>query len=160
MAVKIVSTGFDAVIKEFEQIAEQSDRICTAALYKGAGSMADRLKDSVNALNTEDRRAHKTSKLLPYEQEALQKGLSIGKFEHDKTRDFVATDITFRGYTNHPTESFPTGMPIRYLARSINAGTSFRSANRFFGNTVRRNAQKVEKEMAETIESELQKLIK
>lgn len=160
MATKIVSTGFDSVIREFEAIADQSDRICTAAVYNGAGLMADRLKDSVNSLTDEKRRAHKTSRLLPYEKEALQKGLSIGKFQHDKSRDFVGTDITFRGYTNHPTESFPTGMPIRYLARSINAGTSFRTANRFFGNTVRRNVQQVEKEMAETIESELQKIIK
>lgn len=160
MATKIISSGFDSVIAEFEKIAEESDRICTAAVYKGAGTMADRLKDSVNSLNTEKRRAHKTNELLPYEKEALQKGLSIAKFEHDKSRDFVGTDITFRGYSDHPTESFPTGMPVRYLARSINAGTSFRSGNRFFGNTVRRNAQRVEKEMAEVIETELQKIIK
>ena len=149
MGAKIVSSGFDSVIKEFENIADQSDRICTAAVYKGAGVMADRLKESINALDTQERRAHVNKKLLPYELEALQKGLSIGKFEHDKARDFVGTDITFKGYTEHPTEDFPLGMPIKYLARSINAGTSFRSANRFFGNTVRRNAQKVEKEMAD-----------
>lgn len=160
MATKIISSGFDAVIKEFEEIADQSDRICTAAVYRGAGLMADKLKESVRVVTTEKRRAHKTNRILPYEKEALQKGLTIGKFEHDKERDFVGTDITFRGYTDHPTESFPSGMPIKYLARSINAGTSFRSANRFFGNTVRRNTQQVEKEMAETIESELKKIIK
>lgn len=157
---KVIISGFDTLIDELNDIADHSETICKKALYKGAGLMADQLKTSIDGLATEDQRKTRSRKLLPYEKEALQKGLSIFKFEHDKSRDYVQTSITFKGRVPHLTERYPTGLPVIVLARSINSGTTFRRANRYFPTTVRKNAQAVEKEMADTTERELKKFIK
>ena len=157
---KVITSGFDDLIKELNDIADHSDEICSKALYKGAGLMADRLKASIDGLSTEDQRKKRSRNLLPYEKEALQKGLSIFKFKHDKSRDYVQTSITFTGRVDHHTERYPEGLPVIVLARSINSGTTFRRANRYFPTTVRKNAQAVEKEMADTTERELKKFIK
>lgn len=157
---KVITSGFDTLIDELNDIADHSDEICSKALYKGAGMMADRLKSSIDGLTTEDQRKKRSRNLLPYEKEALEKGLSIFKFDHDKSRDYVQTSITFKGRVPHQTERYPEGLPVIVLARSINSGTTFRRANRYFPTTVRKNVQSVEKAMADTTENELKKYIK
>lgn len=157
---KVITSGFDTLIDELNDIADHSDEICSKALYKGAGMMADRLKSSIDGLTTEDQRKKRSRNLLPYEKEALEKGLSIFKFDHDKSRDYVQTSITFKGRVSHQTERYPEGLPVIVLARSINSGTTFRRANRYFPTTVRKNVQSVEKAMAVTTENELKKYIK
>lgn len=157
---KMITTGFDQLIKEFEDIADHSQEICSKSVYEGAGMMADKLKQSINSINEEGQRKHRSRSLLPYEKEALQNGLSISKFKKDAQRDVVQTTISFKGYVHHPTEAFPDGMPLIYLARSINRGTTFRTPNRYFPNTVNRNAKAVEQKMVEVTEAEIKKYIK
>lgn len=156
----VITTGFNEIIKEFNDLSDQSLSICSKALYEGAGLMADRLKEEINSLPVTDQRHKRTKSLLPYEKEALVKGLSIDEFEKDSARDRVSTKITFHGYSDHPTEEYPNGVPIILLARSITAGTTFRVANRFFPNTVRRNTTVVERKIQEMIDQEVKKIMK
>lgn len=157
---KVTTVGFDELAKELETLADHSGKIASAALYAGAGMMADKIRNAVDAQQTEPTRKHKGKALLPYEKEALSNGLTIEKFKQDKARDFTETAITFKGRTGHRTESYPDGVPTILLARAINKGTTFRSANRFFNNTVNRTRAEAERLMAETAEREMKKHIK
>lgn len=157
---KVTAVGFDELAKELESLADHSGAIASAALYAGAGLMADKVRSAVDSQQTEHDRKHKGKALLPYEKEALQDGLMIEKFVQDKARDYTQTAITFHGRTNHRTENYPDGVPTILLARAINKGTTFRSANRFFHNTVNRTRTEAEHLMVETAEREMKKHIK
>lgn len=157
---KVVTVGFDELAKELETLANHSGKIATSALYAGAGEMADRIRSSTEKLQTETERKHRTRNLLPYEKQALLDGLTVEKFTQDSGRDYTQTTVTFHGKTDHPTESYPDGLPTILLARSITKGTTFRRANRFFPNTVNRSRKEVEKLMTETAEREMKKHIK
>lgn len=156
----VVKSGFDELIKEFDGIADHSGAMASQAVYAGAGMMADKLRNSVESLETDDVRKHKDKTLLPYEKEALERGLTVERFIHDKSRDYTQTAITFHGKTDHRTASYPDGVPTILLARAINAGTTFRSPNRYFINTVNRNRKNVKQLMVETAEKELKKYVK
>lgn len=157
---KIVSVGFDELAKELETIADHAGSIASKALYAGAGLMADKIRTSVENLQTEPQRKHASKTLLPYEKEALANGLTVEKFTQDKARGYTQTAITFHGRTSHRTEKYPDGVPTILIARSINAGTTFRKANRYFINTVNRNRKEAEEAMVSTAETEMTKLIK
>lgn len=156
----VVKSGFDELIKEFGDIADHSGAIASQAVYAGAGMMADKLRSSIESLQTDDTRKHKGKALLQYEKDALEKGLTIERFIHDKGRDYTQTAITFHGKTDHRTASYPDGVPTILLARAINAGTTFRNPNRYFVNTVNRNRKNVETLMVETAEKEMKKYVK
>lgn len=157
---KIVQVGFDTLAKELETIADHSGEIASRALYAGAGVMADKIRSAVDSQQTQPNREHKNKSLLPYEKQALQNGLTVEKFIHDKARDYTQTSITFHGRTDHRTESYPNGVPTILLARAINKGTSFRSANRFFSNTVNKTRSEAEQVIVQTAEQEMKKHIK
>ena len=156
---KVTAVGFDELAKELGTIADHTGAIASAALYEGGGYMADQIRHSVERLETDERK-HVTNHVLDYEKEALLNGLTIEKFTKDTARGVTQTAITFHGYTNHKTSTYPTGIPTILLARSINKGTSFRRANRFFPNTVNRARKETEDRMVKKAEEEMRKDIK
>lgn len=156
---KVTAVGFDELAKELGTIADHAGTIASAALYEGSGYMADQLRHSVERLETDERK-HVMNHVLNYEKEALQKGLTIEKFTKDTARGVTKTAITFHGYTDHKTSSYPTGIPTILLARAITKGTSFRRANRFFSNTVNRARKETERLMVQKAEEEMRKDIK
>lgn len=157
---KITSVGFDDLIEQFNAVANHSGAIASKALYAGAGLMADKIRSSADNLVTEPSRKHKTRELLSYEKEAIMSGLTVEKFTQDKARDYTKTAVTFHGRTNHRTARYPDGVPTILIARSINAGTTFRRANRWFLNTLNRNRKDAETLMVNTAEQELKQYIK
>lgn len=155
----VTAVGFDELAKELGTLADHAGSIASAALYEGSGHMADQLRHSIERLETDERK-HVTNHVLDYEKDALQKGLTIEKFTKDSARGVIQTAITFHGYTDHKTSTYPTGVPTILLARSINKGTSFRRANRFFPNTVNRARKETEDLMLKKAEEEIRKDIK
>lgn len=156
---KVTAVGFDELAKELNTIADHTGSIASAALYEGSGYMADQIRHAVDALQTDDRK-HATNHVLEYEKEALSKGLTIEKFKQDTARGVTQTAITFHGYSDHKTDSYPTGAPTILLARAITKGTSFRRPNRFFPNAVNRSRKATEDIMVKKAEEEMRKDIK
>ena len=157
---KVTAVGFDELAKELGTIADHVGSIASAALYEGSGYMADQIRNAVDRLEAEKDRKHVTNHVLDYEKEALQKGLTIEKFTKDAARGVTKTAITFHGYSDHETSTYPTSIPTILLARSITKGTSFRRPNRFFQSAVNRARQETENRMAKKAEEEMRKDIK
>lgn len=153
---QVTAVGFDELAKELGTIADHAGSIASAALYEGSGYMADQIRHSIERFEV-DNRVHVTNRVLDYEKEALQNGLTIEKFSKDTARGVTQTAITFHGYSDHRTSTYPTGVPTILLARAINKGTSFRRANRFFPNTVNRVRKETETRMVKKAEEEMRK---
>ena len=157
---KIVAAGIDQLAKQFSDVADQTGRIAKKSLYEGSGFMADKLRNATENLVVEDHRVHPSKRVLDYEKQALLKGLTVEKFKDNRALDCVETSVTFHGRSEHRTVQYPDGVPALLLARAINKGTVFRTANRFFPNTVNQNRKDAEALMVKTAEAEMKKILK
>ena len=157
---KIVAVGLDQLAKQFSDVADSTGRIAKKSLYEGSGMLADKLRNATENLTTEDQRKHQSKAVLDYEKKALLNGLSVEKFKDNRALDVVETSVTFHGRSEHRTKKYPDGVPTILLARAITKGTTFRTANRFFPNTVNRSRKEVETRMVKTAEAEMKKILK
>lgn len=157
---KITSVGFDDLIQSLQEIADQAQPIAEKALYNGAGHMAGGIRKTVDNMQTVEDRKKVTGKILDYEKEALQDGLTIGKFNRNGGTGSVSTVVKFHGRSKHRTKNYPDGVPTELLARAITKGTSFRKPNRFFSRAVNKIRKETEEIMTKTLEDELKKIIK
>ena len=157
---KIVAVGIDQLAKQFSDVADSTGRIAKKSLYEGTGFMADKLRNATENLTSEEQRKHRSKAVLGYEKEALLNGLTVEKFKDNRALDCVETSVTFHGRSEHRTKNYPDGVPTILLARAINKGTAFRTANRFFPNTVNRNRKDAEAMMVKTAEAEIRKILK
>lgn len=157
---KIVAVGIDQLAKQFSDVADSTGRIAKKSLYEGTGFMADKLRNATENLTSEEQRKHRSKAVLDYEKEALLNGLTVEKFKDNRALDCVETSVTFHGRSEHRTKNYPDGVPTILLARAINKGTAFRTANRFFPNTVNRNRKDAEAMMVKTAEAEIRKILK
>lgn len=157
---KIVAVGIDQLAKQFSDVADSTGRIAKKSLYEGTGFMADKLRNATENLTSEEQRKHRSKAVLGYEKEALLNGLTVEKFKDNRALDCVETSVTFHGRSEHRTKNYPDGVPTILLARAINKGTAFRTANRFFPNTVNRNRKDAEAMMVKTAEAEMRKILK
>ena len=157
---KIVAVGIDQLAKQFSDVADSTGRIAKKSLYEGTGFMADKLRNATENLTSEEQRKHRSKVVLDYEKEALLNGLTVEKFKDNRALDCVETSVTFHGRSEHRTKNYPDGVPTILLARAINKGTAFRTANRFFPNTVNRNRKDAEAMMVKTAEAEIRKILK
>ena len=149
---KIVSMGIEDLAKSLGAVADNTSGAAKAAVYAGAGVGADRVRSALDSQATEANRDHKTRALLPYEKDALQKGLTIEKIIADKARGITYTTVTFHGRSDHKTESYPNGIPTILIARAVNKGTSFRTANRWMPNAINRSRKQIENAMTDAAE--------
>ena len=156
---KIASFGFDQLTKELEAVANNTDNIAEKALDKGADHMNRKLHEALDAQKVTKDREHKTNRLLDYEKKALQDGMYVSDIKKYSSGNTIKA-ISFSGYADHPTKTYPTGVPTIMLARAITKGTTFRKKNRFFPRTVNKYRQETEEIMANTAENELKKYIK
>ena len=157
---KIVAVGLDQLANQFSDVADQTGRIAKKSLYEGSGMLADKLRNATENLTAEDQRKHQSKAVLDYEKKALLNGLSVEKFKDNRALDCVETSVTFHGRSEHRTKKYPDGVPTILLARAITKGTTFRTANRFFPNTVNRSRKEVETRMVKTAEAEMNKILK
>ena len=157
---KIVAVGIDQLAKQFSDVADSTGRIAKKSLYEGTGFMADKLRNATENLTSEEQRKHRSKAVLGYEKEALLNGLTVEKFKDNRALDCVETSVTFHGRSEHRTKNYPDGVPTILLARAINKCTAFRTANRFFPNTVNRNRKDAEAMMVKTAEAEIRKILK
>lgn len=157
---KITSVGFDDLLQQLQEVADQAQPIAEKALYNGAGHMAGKIRKTVDNMQTVEDRDKVTGKILDYEKEALQDGLTIEKFKKSDRTGSITTAVKFHGRSKHRTKSYPDGVPTQLLARAITKGTTFRKSNRFFSRAVNSNRKETEEIMKKTMEDELKKIIK
>ena len=115
-------------------LGQKGHEVLSAALYAGAGVLADAVKQAVSSLPEEDWRFvtpgwKKLGVLTPSEKSDLVNAVGIAKFKSDGGK--TDTAIGFDGYSSRPTKKYTQGVPLAMIARSIESGSSVRQKHPF-----------------------------
>lgn len=130
----ITYKGTDEMMETLIRLAEHGRDVTSAALYAGAGVMADALKASAQTLPVGTPKGnspsgHPYTGLTPEDAEDIAGAVGIAPF--DRKGDTVDTVVGFDGYTRRAEKGYPQGVPIPMLVRSLEAGSSVRTKRPF-----------------------------
>lgn len=166
MAKLIVGKEVANVIALYRKAGGRIDACAKRAVYKGAGLMADAIKQELKALPTVSDKnglppyapaGTKLKSISKVQKRDLIDSLGISGFDRDERNDGnISVKIGFDGFGSYPTKSYPEGIPNQLLMRSLEKGTSFLKKNSVVTKTVKRMRQTVEI----TIADEMMKLLK
>ena len=145
MAKFQVGTGIDKYIDQLQNLEFASRETVGEAIYVGAGIVADAVKANIRNLPPEA-----CNRL---EKAALIDGMGIARMQDQN--GYFNVKIGFAGYDSVKTKKYPKGRPIPLIARSIEAGTSWRPKHPFVAPAVKAVKDQAEQAMAETIEKSI-----
>lgn len=172
-----VGKNIDKYIKNLEDFSNATDGMLKATIYPGAKVMADEMRKAIKELpelktsegdknptkksvnspkDTRKRQARaKPSGITRVEREGLLEGLGITSMRYDGS--LLNAKIGMDGYNKHVTDKWPKGHPNAMVARSLEAGTSFRKKTPFIEPTARKYRTQAEKAMAEEFNQQVTK---
>lgn len=160
MAVKAQIYGIDELVSGFEMAENAAQGIAKAALYEGAGVMADAMHAALNDIKTEEfRYAHHGYKRLPSpEEKAAVQSAEFGVAKHQGSGAEVNTvvGITGSGYVQMMGKSYPAAM----LLRSIQSGTSFMTAQPVVRRAINRSKGAAAAKIKSEAEARITKIFK
>lgn len=140
------------------------EEIIGKAIYVGAGIVADKIRQNINALpavnDIEGAQAWRTHTSAPLTKKA-KKGLqdSIGITKLRDHNGYFNVKIGFDGYNGLKTKKYPKGQPNVMVARYLEKGSSIADKRPFIRPAIRASRAEAEKKMAEVIDSELKKIM-
>lgn len=152
-------------LKEYEEMLSKLDKdtvpMIGRALYEGGKVVADEFRREVEALpvvapNVRGTSERKLTGITSEQKRGLLQGLGIAKMRsrygvHD-------IKIGFDGYNSVHTKKYPGGQPNAMIARSVNAGSSFRAATHFADRAARNSKARAEKAMQQQFDKDLKKI--
>lgn len=160
MAV-ITFKGLDKYERQLSQLSKNAEKIAGAAIYEGAGVIADEVRKNIESLPIVS--GYGTpSKPLPggvtkSQKQGLLDGLGISQMVN--TSGYLNVKIGFDGYNSTKTESYPRGQPNQLVARGVESGTSWKQKKPFIRPALTRAKPKAEQLMAETLDQEINKIM-
>lgn len=158
---KLKFSGLDEYVSQLKTLVTVSEVCIGRAVHDGAGVVADAMKAAIESLPIDERYVKSGNTLngiSSLQKKGLIEGFGIATLRNDN--GYLNVKLGFDGYNGVKTKQFPSGQPNAMIARSINAGTSFRQRVPFIDNTVRQQKDACEKKMKETFDKELKKVIR
>lgn len=159
--------GLEEYEKALSQMANHTEEIAEAAVYVGAGIVADAMREEIEALPVGEgeitglppkaKDGQKINVVSRRQKADLLNGLGVARIENN--RGYIQTKVGFDGYGSVKTKKHPDGLPNVVLARSINSGTSFMKKNPFARRAVNNSKNHAVKAMGEKIEEEIKKVM-
>lgn len=142
---------------------------CRAAVYAGAGVMADAIRKGIDGLrvvsdaHAKNAYALRTPTLISYTQrEGLRKSLGVAPIKGNHggiAVDIVDTRISFDGYNDVITDEHPHGEPNALIAASCNKGTPGMLEQPFIDRAIKQSKNAAAAAIAQTFKNEIYKLI-
>lgn len=152
-------------LREYEnrllKLENLTREILGEAIYEGAGLVADAVKSSIESIPIDERYVTGGATLYgitPEQKAGLRDGFGIARMRDDN--GFLNVKLGFDGYNSQVTTKYPGGQPNSMIARSVNAGTSFRQRIPFIDNAVNQTKGAAEQKMTETAEKAIGKAMK
>lgn len=152
--------GMAQVSEMLEKLEENAPKVASAALYSGAGVMADEIRRSAAAVKTAPFKyagRGETRLPSPEEKEILMNAAAgIAKFRKDGTE--VDTSVGFQnsGYAQLKGKT----VPVPVIANSINSGTSFMQKQPFIRKASSSGGKKALAIMEAVIEKNFEEMTK
>jgi HK97 gp10 family phage protein len=153
--------GLEEYLSQLKQLKDISRSCIGQAVYSGAGVVADAMRDAIEALPIDEkiaRNGQTVHGIGQAQKQGLLDGFGIAKMQDDN--GYLHVKLGFDGRNTVRTPTFPTGQPNALIARSVNAGTSFRDRIPFIDDTLRQTKKQCEQAMKERFDEELGKAIK
>lgn len=140
------TVGVDDYINELTAIQENSAKIAGKMVYKGAGIIADAVKQKIALLpEREKSREGRAKGVTDAERAGLSEGLGISRMRNSD--GFINVKIGFDGYNSYVTEAYPKGHPNSMVARTVESGTSWLQKTPFISPAVSATRRTAEEEM-------------
>lgn len=124
MAMTMETVGLDQLGQMLAKVINKAQDIASAALFDGAGIMADALNAGISSIKTESFKfaAEGQTRLpSPQEKAALERKVGIASFIKNGSEVDTLIGISYDDYTQIAGKK----KPVAVIARSINSGTSF-----------------------------------
>lgn len=131
-----VIVGADSWVSMVEELAVKSDAISSMAVYQGAATIADGIREAIAKLPSQTSDGKRRRGVTDAERQGLLDGLGVA--QHRRADGVVETKIGFDGYNSYVTKSYPKGHPNSMIARSLESGTSWLTKTPFIAPTARR----------------------
>ena len=112
--------------------ADKAITVAKVAVYAGMGVLADAIQEEIDSLPEESGcmpKGKKRNVISTWDKALLKKRLGISHIE--ATGDKADAVVSFAGYNGQPTKTYPNGVPIPMIVRSIESGSSMREKNPF-----------------------------
>ena len=155
---------FDAYQKALESLYKDTEGIVKQAVYKGAGIVADAIRQNLEALPIQEGKNGLPPIGTPENPltgvSRRQKGDLINAFglaPIEKDGDYIQTKPGVEGYGGVKTKKYTNGVPKGMVMRSIEAGTSFRKKHPVFRSAVTKTGKRVESAIQKEIDDALQR---
>lgn len=157
---KLKWVGLEEYEMQLSKLQEVSRECIGEAIYEGAGIVADAVRANIEAIPVDNRRVKQGEMLHGISQpqkDGLLEGFGIAPLQDDE--GFIHVKLGFDGYNNVKTKNYPNGQPNAVIARSVNAGTSFRVKIPFVDNAVNAKRADAEQAIKERFDKALEKAL-
>ena len=161
---KIEMKGMTAYLKMLGDMERMTPDVCKAAVYAGAGVVADEIKKGIDGLKrvTDKEAMAAYQKGEPtYISVSQKNGLRAG-FGISPIRDkygYVDARVGFDGYNDTKTKRWPNGQPNIMVAASCESGSSAVLKQPFVRPAVNRAKEKALKAMEEAANKKIDEII-
>lgn len=168
----------DGYMRRLAELARKSDKVALEALYKGAGIVADAVREEIEAIP--EHKPGVRGGIREYEREALLSGLGISP-ANVFDDDFLNAKIGFDGYSDrkrsgrrkykvigedsdgkvvrYVAKVYSGDVPIPVIARSVVSGAPFSQKYPFVRTAVRRVREEAYEAMKNVFESEIKRIM-
>ena len=154
--ITIQFEGLKSLEEKLNIAANKIDSISKAGLYDGASIALQAAKDQIASLPDS---AFLSKEEAVYERQELLDAVGVEKHEVDDITGEIFTKISFMGYQDWNDNWYykPPGRANLEQARSINAGTTKRTKNKFMDKATKECKKQVKDKVQETIFLQLSK---
>ena len=158
MAWSLKTEGLMEVSEMLAQLGEKAEDVASAALFEGAGVVADAMKAAPGRIRTEPFQGKRPSRLpSPEEKAALSGKTGIAKFRKNGSEVETVVGIAKdAGYVQLGKQK----RAVREIARSINSGTSFMAKQPVYRQAVSSSKNAAASAIVAKAEAKLQEIIK
>lgn len=145
-------TGLEDFSAMLKALGDKGQDVAKAAVYAGAGVLAEAVKAEISALPEEEGflpPGDLRSVITSSDKADLISGVGISRF--DDTGGSITAAVGVNGYSSTPTKKYPSGVPLPLIARSIESGSTVRRKNPFMrraGNAAKARAPQAMTEAA------------
>ena len=159
-----VEIGFEALdkfVKQLEELTDKSEEMCKRAIYDGGKIVGDEMKRQIAHIPVLPEHPGKHTEMITGATEAQIDGLveSMGLAPIQHYGRGLNTKVGFDGYNSVKTKKYPNGQPNMMIARSINAGTSFRNKFPFVERAANNSKLLAEEAMATSLQGAINAIV-
>ena len=165
MGRRVDFPGIKVYVDQLNKLTNDSLTIIEKAAAKGAAPIADACKANLNGLSASSNRAAmaawrkgEKSPLTDVQKEGLIDSMGLAPMRNDN--GYINTKLGFDGYNKVVTKRWPKGQPNAMIARVLESGSSAMEKQPFIRPAVNAKKSEAEKIMQETLDKEIQKIIK